>query len=495
MPKSIIIIGAGMGGLAAGVYGQVNGFDTRIYEMNHRPGGQCVSWKRSGYIFDACIHHLMGCSPDSKVNRLWREIGALPAELVYADEMVSVASPDGTLFNDYYDPDKLEAHLYLLAPHDKEAIREYVNGIREAAKYDMMGDLIAGNLPGMLGHLPSILRSAKWLKITMADYAKRFTDPFLQKAFPLLIYSNPELPVFLHLMRHASGCHGDIAWPVGASNAFVDGIVNRYNMLGGRLYCRKKVTKIIMAGNRAVGVGLEDGTEEYADYVISDADGRKTLQELLEGRYMDERLQGYCAEPDDISEFAVAVYLGVDRDLSQEPSGLIIFLDKPVVIAGQKFESLEMQIYGYDKTMAPAGKGVIKVELKSAYSYWKKLSVDRKEYEAEKKVVAAQVIKLLEKRFHGISNQVEAVDVSTILTWERFMGGTHGFANFPKKKPDFIGGLFNNKDMIIPGLDHFYFAGVWATSAGALFLNALSGKKVIKRICKKEKIRFDVSPY
>jgi phytoene dehydrogenase-like protein len=493
MSKSIIIIGSGMGGLSAGIYGRMNGFDTRIYELNHRPGGQCVSWKRGGYTFDACIHHLMGCSPESRINRLWTEIGAMPAQLVYTKECVSVASPDGRMFYDYFDPDELEKHLHSLSPQDAEAVRAYIEGIRSVAKYDMTGDLIVGDILRVLRHAPTVLRNMKWFKITMADFAKRFTDPFLQKAFPLLVYSNPSIPVFLHLMRHASGCKGDIAWPVGASSSFVDGIVKRYEALGGGIYCRKRVTKIITENGRAVGVRLEDGTEDFADIVISNADGRKTLLELLEGKYMDERLRGYCAEPDDRTDFAVNVFLGVARDLSKEPSSLVLLLDKPVTLAGLEHASLEMQIYGFDKTMAPEGKGVIKVELTSTYSHWKRLAADRKDYEAEKQRVAAQVIELLENHFHGIANQVEVADVSTLLTWERFMGGTHGFANFPAKKFDMIGSLLSSRDMTVPGLDNFYFVGAWATSGGALFINAQSGKKAIRKICKKERIKFKVS--
>ncbi|HWQ79110.1 MAG TPA: NAD(P)/FAD-dependent oxidoreductase [Anaerovoracaceae bacterium] len=494
MTKSIVIIGAGMGGLSAGIYGQLNGFHTRVYEANYRPGGQCTSWKRGEYTFDTCIHHLMGCSPDLKMNRFWREIGALPTELVYTKECVSVMAPDGRVFYDYYDPDALEKHLLELSPQDRDVIREYVNGIRETAKYDLMGDMAMGNIPGMFAHLPAVIKNIKYFRINMKDFAMRFKDPFLQKAFPLLIYSNSTLPVFLHLMRHASGCHRDIAWPVGASTAFVEGIVDRYKALEGRLTCRKKVEKIITADGRAVGVRLEDGTEDFADYVISNADGRKTLLEMLEGKYMDDRLRSYCAEPDDLTEFALTVYLGVARDLSEEPSSMIMLLDQPVVIGGEEFTSLEMQSYGFDKTMAPEGKGVIKVEFRSSYSYWKKLSGNREEYEAEKQRVAEQVTGLLERRFPGIKDQVEAVDVSTILTWERFMGGTHGFANTPKKPISFVGGMFGSKDMHISGLDNFYFAGSWATSAGALFLNAMSGKNAIKKICKKERRKFDVSP-
>jgi phytoene dehydrogenase-like protein len=74
MADSIIIIGAGMGGLAAGIYGRMNGFKTQIFEMHTLPGGQCTSWKREGFTFDACIHHLFGCSPSSKIYGLWHEL-------------------------------------------------------------------------------------------------------------------------------------------------------------------------------------------------------------------------------------------------------------------------------------------------------------------------------------------------------------------------------------------------------------------------------------
>jgi thioredoxin reductase len=39
MNKPIIIIGAGMGGLSAGCYGQMNGYNTQIFEMHTLPGG------------------------------------------------------------------------------------------------------------------------------------------------------------------------------------------------------------------------------------------------------------------------------------------------------------------------------------------------------------------------------------------------------------------------------------------------------------------------
>ena len=91
-----------------------------------------------------------------------------------------------------------------------------------------------------------------------------------------------------------------------------------------------------------------------------------------------------------------------------------------------------------------------------------------------------------QRRFPGIGGQVETVDVPTQLTWERFMGGTHGFANFPAKKASIWSGLKGSGgDMTLPGLEGFYFAGVWASMAGSLFGNALSGRRAIQAICGK----------
>ena len=493
MARSIIIIGAGMGGLAAGIYGQMNGYRTQIFEMHSLPGGQCTSWKRQGYTYDVCIHHLFGCSPESKIYRLWKEIGAMPREMVQPADCTSVVSPDGRLFMDYYNLERLEEGLMRLSPGDAPVIRDYIRAIKLFTKKDIMGEMMMGSLGSLLKMVasrPSILR---YFGLSMRKFGERFSDPFLKRAFPLLVYSAPDTPMFLHLARHAYGLNKSLQWPIGGAAPFARSIEKRYLELGGAVHYRSPVEKILVQNDKAVGVRLKDGTEHRADIVISNADGRKTILEMLEGRYLNETIRGYCREPDDVANWAVHVFLGVNRDLSGEPSALIMLLDQPVTIADHRHESLEMQIYGFDKTMAPANKGTIKVELVSSYSYWKRLYADRPAYEAEKQKTAAQVIDILERRFPGIKTQIETVDVPTLMTWERFMGGTHGYNNFPKKKFSFTGAIGGKSGMsTLPGLDNFYFVGVWATMLGALFGNALSGRNAVQMICKKDGRRFRV---
>ncbi len=491
MAGSIIIIGAGMGGLAAGVYGRLNGFDTKIFEMNALPGGQCCSWKREGYTFDGCIHHLFGCAPGSKIYGMWQELGAMPREMVRIEECTSILSADGRLFRDYYDLDRLEKHLKELAPGDAKAIEDYVRGCRAFTGFDFLGDLMLGSGGERARALAGLAARFRWLRPTMAKFGERFKDPFLRRAMPLLVYSNPDVSLMIHLVRHGYGVDDIIQWPAGGALKFALSIEKRYKALGGEIAYNSRVAKILVESGRAVGVRLEDGSEHRAGIVISDADGRKTIMDMLDGRFLNDKVRRECGDPPDTTAWSVHVFLGVRRDLSAEPSAMIMLLDEPVEIAGHRCETLEMQIFGFDKTMAPAGKGVIKAELFSDYSYWKPLENDRARYEDEKARAADLTIGVLERRFPGLRAQVETIDVPTQLTWERYMGGTRGFANMPTKKVSVWAGMRGTGgDLTLPGLENFYFAGVWASMAPSLFGNALSGRVAIKAICRRLKRPF-----
>ncbi len=490
MTKSIIIIGTGIGGLSAGVYGQMNGYETQIFEMHTKAGGQCTSWKRKGYTFDPCIHHFFGCKAGSKINQMWYELGVLPRDLAPIEQCTAVASLNGKMFVDYYDLERLHKTLLDLSSADSAMIEQYIRLIKAFSNEKLDDAMSSGSFLKMIGILPLIFPIRKWMKMTMRTFAEQFSDPFLRKAFAELVYANPDGPLFFHCMRHAGGMNGDIQWPVGGAGALATSIERRYLALGGKVHYRSRVEKIIVENDRAVGITLEDESEHRADIIISNADGRKTILNMLNGKYINDTVEDYCKPIQDETPFAVDVFLGVNRDLSKEPSSLVLLLEQPVTIANHKYESIETQLYGFDNSMAPTGKGTIKVELWASYTYWQQLyNSDREKYKQEKQKVAEKVIEILERRFQGIKNQVEVIDVCTLLTWERYMGGTQGWFNLPNRRIDFSmrEDLSDKKfKMTLPGLSNFYFVGIWATVMGSLAHNALSGKTIIRCICKKD---------
>jgi len=107
--NSIIIIGAGFAGLSAGIYAQMNGYKTQVFEMHDKPGGLFTSWKRNGFIIDGCIHWLVGSAPGSAMNDFymcgqWVEPGGgLPTGVMSGRKLMKkICKKDGRKFRTSY---------------------------------------------------------------------------------------------------------------------------------------------------------------------------------------------------------------------------------------------------------------------------------------------------------------------------------------------------------------------------------------------------------
>ena len=98
--RSILVIGAGIGGRATGCYARMNGYRARILEMHGGPGGVCTAWTRGGYAFDGCIHNLVGSNPQSPFHRVWQELGVLPTTPILSYRELVRVQPGRLSFGD-----------------------------------------------------------------------------------------------------------------------------------------------------------------------------------------------------------------------------------------------------------------------------------------------------------------------------------------------------------------------------------------------------------
>jgi phytoene dehydrogenase-like protein len=488
----MIIVGAGIAGLATGCYAQMNGYRTQIFEQHDKPGGLCTSWHRQGYTFDGCIHHLAGAGPESRIHPIWEELGAVQGrEMSFADELVRVETPDGKAFHVYVDPDQLEAHMKALAPADRRLIEAYAGALRRLSEVELLAAPLFGpaDFARLLPRVPAIVR---WGRTTLQAVAERFSDPFLQRAFPTIQYDFSDIPALINL-NFLAGCHRRIlGWPIGGSLAFSQAIADRYGELGGELHTRARIEAILVENDRAAGVRLADGSEQRADVVVSAADGRTTIFDMLGGRYTNDAIRAYYAEPDEYQEMSVHVSLGVARDMSQEPHALVQFLENPVTLMGQSRDRLDVENYGFDPTLAPVGKAVLKVMLGSSYSFWKTLSVDRARYREEKEAIAETIVAQLDARFPGLKQQVEVVDVATPLTIERYTGNMHGFQAWGARKNPW-GTMLKGLSKTLPGLENFHMVGQWAGATIGISTAAIMARGLIKTLCKQEGREFGTS--
>lgn len=482
--RSILIIGAGVGGLSTGIYALMNGYRVEILEQGGATGGVCAAWRRGGYVFDGCIHNLAGTSPRSRLSRMWRELGVIPAQLMHAyREMVRVERPDGEPLVIDADLDRLSRRLTRQFPEDAGPIEDLVEAARRLKDLDLLGLSVASPLERLaaLRRAPDLIRYGA---VTLEQFARRFKDPFLRQAFPTLVYDWPQQSVAMLLSFMAGLDQGDLGWPIGGSAALAHTLEQRFLELGGRIRRESRVTKIRVEAGRATGVRLQDGTELSADVVVSNAYGPDTLFDLLGGAWLTPALRAHYLRPEDRVEMGVHVALGVNRELPSEPHAFVLPLDPPAVIAGEERQRLYVQTFAFDPSMAPHGKSVIKVLLPTSWKRWEDLHRMPELYRNEKQRILEQVIVLLDRRFPGLRRQIEASDVATPMTTARFTANRHGFK---ASALEMILGLFTGRKLsqTLPGLKGFYMVGQWAGMPGVP-MAAAQGRDVVREICRRD---------
>ncbi len=490
----MIIIGAGVAGLSAGCYARMNGYRTEILEMNDTPGGLCTSWKSGGYTFDASLAGLAGSSPASAIYRLWQELGVADGcQLFHGEEFGRVVGPDGQVFVIHSDVDALESEMNRISPEDSRASGEFCGAIRKLLPFDPPfphGSRFAAaveyaRFAGIaLSRLPLLIRSSR---VSLGDFASRFRHAFLARAVASLShFGGAEVPLLAILLPLAYAHRRASGMPRGGWLTFARAIEKRHLGLGGTIRYRAKVARIIVEDGAARGVVLADGTELRADIVVSAADGRTTLFEMLGESYLDEGLRA-SYRTDRVSDQPVQVNIGVARDFSDQSHTISYLLSEPVEVAGRKHQRMTVGTHSFDPSMAPAGKASLTVFWSSDYRWWQELASDPVRYRQEKQKAADVVISIMESHYPGFAAQVEVTDVSTPLTRARHTGNWMGAMQGWRADPDMLRALLSKRARYELGsVKGFYMAGQWAEAWGGITTAAQSGRKVIQLILSKE---------
>lgn len=488
MNRSVIIIGAGIGGLSAACYARMNGFETKVFEMASTPGGVCTSWRRKGYVFDGSIHHLAGTREDTALYQMWKALGAFPAQTLFPDELVCVQDLHGNRLTIYYDTQRLATELKRFAPQDLQAIDEYLKLVKAFKKVDLL-EIGFWKWNDWLKNIFPFFGLLNRGKTAMKDYAKQFKSPALQRFFPTVQYDWEDIPIMLHLNILSGSQNKRYGWYKGGSLAFSKAVANRVTELGGKIRYGAEVEKIVVKDHRAVGVRLKNGEEHYADAVISNVFAYTTILQFLDGKYMTHEQKIKYSQPAEDMKMGIQVSFGVNRDMSKEPHAMVLFMDQPFDITGIKHDRVSVDNYAFDPSMAPTGKSSIKVVYDTTYSYWKDLYANPTRYREEKERIAQITLAQLEKFFRGIKSQVEVIDVATPITTERYSGNGRSYGNDSDINLKEMMRSLTNKPLTLPGLQSFFLIGQTAGGAGIPGCAAM-GRNAIKALCRKEHSRF-----
>jgi phytoene dehydrogenase-like protein len=496
--KSIIIIGGGIAGLSAGCYAQMNGYSSQIFELHDLPGGLCTAWVRRGYVFDGCIHYLFGSGAGQPFNNMWHELGAVQGrEFVNHTEYQQVTDGENTLIV-YADPDLLQAHMTELSPEDAKLIQSFCDGVRKFADFDMSAmykipkSMMGAQDWAKLGSkmLPFVPTLTKWATQSTRQFADKFHNTFMQKAVAQM-FSWEEAPVMMGMMLLAFMHKGNAGFPVGASLEFAHALEKRYLDLGGKIHYNSQVEKILTENSHVTGVRLYNDEVHTGDIIISAADGRGTIFDMLGGKFTNRRLRrmydGHLP-----THQMCQISLGVNRDLSDQPHWITYLLEEPILLAGEERYELGVKHYCFDPSLAPDGKSVMELIVRTNYAYWQRI-YGRRIYDTEQRQVSDIIIDQLEKWYPGIREDIEFVDEATPLSYERYtgnwMGATTGWLLTKETTPMMIFGV----PKTLPNLKNFYMAGQWVEPGGTVTIAAASGKNVIQLICAEDGKAFKIT--
>jgi phytoene dehydrogenase-like protein len=493
--KNVIIIGGGVAGLSAGIYARLNGFESTIFESNPTAGGVCSSWDKEGFYVNGSIHWVVGSEPGIDFYDMWSDLGVIPDNKFHNHNcFLECKNIEGVDVHFYLDSVKLKRHLTEISPLDSALISEFIDGIRIMANANLPMERAFELLHAwdwsktFIGHFPEVQVLGKFNQLSIRDFAKKFKSKILQKAFES--FWSPEMSMGFFLIHMGYAHSGVTGYPLGGSGKFIESMVRRYTDLGGKFKFNQKASEILINKNRAVGIQTIDNTQHFSDYVISACDGHNVIFKMLKGEYVDEITKNSyrC-----LKTYPSLVYFsaGINRrfdNLNSSIIGINIPLIKPLKVGSFIHERVSFQIYNFDPSLSPKGKTLITAMLDTNYDFWKNLLSEGKEkYNHEKDRINHELLQSLEQEFQGISDQVEFLDSSTPLTYERWTGnhkGSYeGWLPTPKAAKSKISTHFKD-------LENFFMSGHWVIPGGGLPSAAYSGKEAIQLICKKEGIDF-----
>ena len=360
--RSLIIVGAGLAGLAAGIHAQRNGYRTQVFEHASQPGGVAVGWRRGQYFIDGGIHFLMGHKPGQPAHRIYEEVGTAGVGTcvdmhdygLYVDERT------GRELAITADLDRLLADWSRLSPADAPVMTELVRAARALMGSDAM-DFGMGDPPELASRFAGLAQMWQMRSVlryfagptgqTLGERSRTIHDPWLRQVYENLFL--PQVPVWFVAMVLALLASGAMGLLKGGSAGLVQPMEDCYKDLGGEVTYNATVDKILVENDRAAGVRLGDGSAHRASVVISAADGHSTLFEMLEGKYLDvaharalRQMGADCAVGDD--------QLRCEARVCRRPHIHAFFLDRPFTVGPRQVGAL---CFGPSTTRANCAPG------------------------------------------------------------------------------------------------------------------------------------------
>jgi phytoene desaturase len=365
----LVVVGAGLGGLAAAIRLQAAGHAVTLVEKRAQPGGRAGQLRAGGYTFDTGPSIL---TAPHLLRELWSSAGARledDVELVPITPYYRIYFAEGRHFDYGGAPEQVDAQLRAFGPDAVDGYRRFMAATRHIYQR-AFEDLAAQpfhKLSTVVKLVPELLRLNAAQSVY--DFVSRFfRDPRLRTVFsfhPLFIGGNPFRASAIYSIVPYLERQGGVWFARGGMYAVVEAMHALFGRLGGRTRLSTGVEEVLVDDltRRTTGVRLDTGESLTADAVVLNADVATAYMQLVPARYRrtmtDRRLRGYR-----YSMSCFLLYLGLDRQYPQLLHHTIVMAPRYRGLIHDIFDGQglppDMSLYLHaptktDPTMAPPG--------------------------------------------------------------------------------------------------------------------------------------------
>jgi phytoene desaturase len=280
-----VVIGAGVGGLAAAIRLGAKGYRVTVVDRLDAPGGRAYTYRQGGFTFDAGPTII---TAPWMFEELWSLCGQRMAdhvELRPCDPYYRITFDDGEHFTYCGDHDRMRAEVARLSPDDVEGYDCYLQVSADIYKvaFEELADKPFHDIAFTLGTALDLVR-LQGHRSVYSRVSKFFRNEHLRTVFsfhPLLIGGNPFTATSYYcLIAHLESKFG-VHYAVGGTGVLVRGMVDLIRSTGGTVRLNAEVDRIDVREGRAAGVTLATGEQIAADFVVSNAEPAWTYSRLL----------------------------------------------------------------------------------------------------------------------------------------------------------------------------------------------------------------------
>ncbi|MET2985119.1 phytoene desaturase family protein [Aureibaculum conchae] len=499
-------MGSGVGGLSAAICLARTGQKVLVLEQHDVPGGWCHSFYLNGYRFTPGVHYVGLLGEGESTRELYEGLG-IANDLVFF-RMNPKGFEHCWIGDERFDyPSSLEEFKNLLSqkfPEEKKQIHKYLTLVEKVTTELQL----IPKLKGFWQHLTVPYRTRHMGKYALFSLKRvinwHIKNPLLQKILNIqygdhgLPPSKAPFPLHCAVMGHYfNGGY----YPMGGGGSIVKAMTNSIKKYGSQVKTKQSVKSILLTGTKkkkAIGVELENGTQLFADRVISNADpeitffnlvgkeniSTKLLKKLNKTKYSCTSLMLFLTVDMDVKKAGLDsgnIWLLPNRDMDD----LYEEMQKVDILEGDEFPGLFISCTTLKDPASFDGRyhtieAITYINHKAFDQFKNEKNHERStKYLAFKERLTEKIINSLVRVAPGISENIVHKDLGTPLTNEYYINTTKGSVYGTEKSFKQIGPFAYKSETEIENL---YLCGASVLShgvAGASYSGVETAAKIL----------------